>query len=575
MPLECAAAIVSPHGEEIPKVMRPPAALAPLRRPLFRMLWSANVVGSLGVWMQNTGAGWMMTSLSPNPLVVSLVQAATIVPVFLLALPAGALADTIDKRRFLLGTQTWMLLAAVVLTGMTYAGKTDAVSLLILTFAIGIGSAMNSPAWGSVMADIVPRQDLAQAIALNGVGFNIARAVGPALAGFLVLAGGPALTFSLNAISYLAVIAALIAWHRRNRRSALPREHFVSAMRVGMRFVRHTPAMRAAMLRAAAFFMPAAAPWAMLPLVVREQLHLGAGVYGALLGLMGIGGVTAGMLLPQIRAKFSRDSTVFLSSLLSFAGVAILGLSRHWLPAAAGMLMFGVGWVAASAVAQGAAQLSAPPWVRSRSLAIYQLALNGALVLGTFFWGWLGTRVGLPITLLAAAGTGLVLAVAARPFDLDQVDAATAPPAKAVPPAAPDEVAPELATILTAARARVLETQSYRVDAADQEAFLAAMADVRDARGRAGALIWQLYEDVAHADGWIEVWSVENWTDHLREAIRMSEADRGCVARALAFHRGDPCPPSRYIAVPPHRIQPARESRSVTWADALTTAPNT
>ena len=543
--------------------MRLPAALAPLRHPLFRMLWSANLVASLGVWMQNTGAGWMMTSLSPNALTVSLVQAATIIPIFLLALPAGALADIIDRRRFLIGTQTWMLAAAALLAGLTYAGLTGAWGLLALTFAIGIGSAMNNPAWGSTMAEVVPRRDLAQAIALNGVGFNLARAIGPAVAGFLVLLGGPALAFMLNAVSYIAVIVALLSWHRRDRQSALPREHLVSAMRAGMRFVRYTPAMRAAMLRAIAFFLPAAAPWAMLPLVVREQLHLGAGIYGMLLGLMGVGGVTAGMLLPQIREKFSRDNTVFLSSLSSFAGMAILAFSRHWLPAALGMLLFGVGWVAASAVAQGAAQLSAPPWVRSRSLAIYQLSSNGALAVGTFFWGWLGTQAGLPITLLAAAATGLVFAVAARPFDLDQVDASTRAATATPTPLPPEAVAPELATVLTAARGRVLETQTYRVDPAERDAFLAAMADVRDARGRTGAVVWQLYEDVAHADGWIEVWSMENWTDHLREAIRMSDTDRACIARAQEFHRGEPCHPCRYIAVPPHRIATGREARNI------------
>jgi MFS family permease len=535
-----------------------PPALAPLRHKLFRMLWTANVVASLGVWMQNTGAGWLMTTLSPDALTVSLVQAATIIPIFLLALPAGALADIIDKRRLLVATQLWMLCAAALLTALTYAGLTGAWGLLALTFAIGIGSAVNSPAWGSVMAEVVPRADLPQAIALNGVGFNIARAIGPAIAGFLVVAGGAKLTFALNVVSYFAVITVLLSWHRRNRRSSLPREHLPGAMRAGMRFVRHTPAMRAAMLRAAAFFGPAAAPWAMLPLVVREQLHLGAGIYGMLLGLMGVGGVTAGMMLPRVRSRLNRDDTVFCASLLSFAGVAILAVSRHWLPAAFGMALFGIGWVTASSVAQGAAQMAAPPWVRSRSLAIYQLAFNGALVIGTFFWGWLGTRVGLTSALLAAAVTGIVFAGAARRYDLDQGDTATTTAQTQLAPLAPEAVAPELAAELAGARGRVLEMQTYRIDPAQKEAFLSVMADVRDVRGRAGAVIWQLYEDVAHADGWIEVWSMENWTDHLREAGRMSEADHACLARGLAFICGEVAPPSRYIAVPPHRIATSR-----------------
>ncbi|MBU6499145.1 MAG: MFS transporter [Rhodospirillales bacterium] len=532
--------------------MRLPPALAPLRHALFRMLWGANVVVSLGVWMQNTGAGWLMTTLSPNPLVVSLVQAATILPVFLLALPAGALADTIDKRIFILGTQGWMLLAASLLTVLTFAGHVGVVSLLALTFAIGVGAAMNSPAWGSVMIEVVPRRDIAQAVALNGVGFNLARAVGPALAGALLLAGGASLAFGLNAVSYLAVIAALLSWHRRARTAPLPREHFVGAVRAGMRFVRHTPVVRAAMLRSAAYFAPAAAPWAMLPLVVRQQLHLGAGTYGLLLGLMGTGGVTAGLILPQVRARLSRGGTVFAATLCSCLGMAVLALARHWLVAAGGMMLFGVGWVGASSVAQGAAQMAAPAWVRSRALAIYQLAFNGALVVGTFFWGWLGTQIGLTLTLLAAAGTGVAFALGARGFDIDGSGLVARPEVADAPE--PEAVAPELAALVRGGRGRVLESQAYRIDPARQDAFLAAMAAVRDARGRAGALDWQLYEDVAHPEGWLEVWSVETWTDHLREALRISGEDRAILARAQDFHLGERLAPRRYIAVTPARL---------------------
>jgi MFS family permease len=536
--------------------MQLPAALAPLRHPLFRLLWTANLVVSLGVWMQNTGAGWLMTTLSPDALTVSLVQAATIMPIFLLALPAGALADILDRRLFILGTQGWMLLAAATLAALTYAGLTDPVVLLALTFAIGTGAAMNNPAWGSVMAEAVPRRDLVQAIALNGVGFNLARAVGPAVAGVLLLVGGPALTFALNAVSYLAVVAALLTWHRRTRHALLPREHFISAMRAGMRFTRHTPAMRAAMVRAAAFFGTTAAPWAMLPLVVRELLRLDAGVFGMLLGLMGAGGVTAGLLLPQIRKHLSRGNTVLAGTLCSAAGMALLGVSTHWFGAAVAMLVFGIGWVCAGSVLQGAAQLASPSWVRSRALAIYQLSSNGGLVAGTFLWGWLGTRIGLPATLLAAGGTALVLGLLLRGFDIEQSEQAAGRGAADVPDY--EAVAPELRSVLEAARGRVLESQHYRIDPARQDAFLSVMAEVRDIRGRSGALVWQLYEDVAHADCWLELWSVENWTGHLRESVRLAEADRQVLARALAFHQDEPSAPSRYIAVAPHRLPKSR-----------------
>ncbi len=532
-----------------------PSALLPLRHPLFRMLWSANVVVSLGVWMQNTGAGWLMTTLDPDPLVVSMVQAATILPIFLLALPAGAIADIIDRRLFILGTQAWMLLAAGLLAILTYAGGMSAWALLALTFAIGIGTAMNAPAWGSVMAESVPRQDLAQAIALNGVGFNLARAVGPALAGFLVLLGGPQTAFALNAVSYLAIVGVLLTWHRRHRPSKLPREHFLSAMRVGIRFVRYTPVMRAAMLRSACFYGPASAPWALLPLVVHDQLHMGAGTFGALLGLMGVGGVTSGLVLPQMRARLSRGGIVMASMVSSGAGMLILALSPHWIFGAVAMLLFGIGWVAASSVIQGAAQLSAPPWVRARALATYQLASNGAMVAGTFFWGWLGRSIGLTPVMLVATAAFVTLCLLARNASLEP--AATPREQLVPPPPAPEAVAPELAAVIAEARDRILEWQKYRISPDDRDAFLAALVEVRDARGRAGAANWQLYEDVSHPEGWIEIWTVENWTDHLREAVRTGEADRAALACAQALHKGEPIPPARYIAVPPHRLPDA------------------
>ncbi len=416
---------------------RLPAALVPLRLTVYRRLWLAYVVASLGTWLQNTGAGWLMTSLAPTPLVVAMVQAATILPAFLLALPGGALADIIDRRRFLIGTQGWTMAVAVLLAALTLTGATTATSLLACTFAIGIGAALTAPAWSAIVPELVPRGDLVGAIALNGIGFNIARALGPALAGVLLLAGGAGLAFSLFAASIIAVIWALAIWRRRPRAAVggLPREHLVSAMRAGTRFVRHSPAMRAAMLRIFAYALPAAAPWALLPLVVRDQLGLGPGMYGVILGLMGVGGVASGLLLPRVSRVLSRGGTVLAAGLASAAGMLLLGLARHWAVAGLAMALFGTGWVASFSVVQAAAQLVAPPWVRARSLAIYQLAYNGALTLGAFGWGWLGGAIGLPSTLLAAGGAGAVLAVAVRGFSLDQ-------PRTQLPPGLPAEPEP-------------------------------------------------------------------------------------------------------------------------------------
>ncbi len=534
--------------------MRLPAALAPLRHTLFRSLWLANVTVSLGVWMQSTTAGWMMTTLSPNALMVSLVQAATVLPIFLFVLPAGALADIVDRRFLLLGTQSWMLLAASVLTLMTWAGMTTAWSLLALIFALGVGIAMNAPAWGTVMAESVPRSDLVQAVALNGVGFNIARAVGPALAGFLLLIAGPQLTFGLNAVAYVTVIGVLAFWRRPHVAPSLPPEHLIGAMKSGLRFVRHTPQVQAAMWRAGLYFAPCAALWATLPLVVRNQLGLGAATFGLLLGLMGVGGVTAGLVLPNLRAKFRRGQIVFCASLLSCAGMGLMAVSRHWLPAAIAMVMFGLGWVTAASVAQASAQIAAPPWVRSRALSIYQLSFNLALVIGTFFWGWLGTEVGLPSTLMVAAISGSVLALAARMFDIDGQEGIAGKPVPFVVPPMPESVAPALVPVLNHAKGRVMESQHYRIAPHDKEPFMATMAELRDVRGRGGAVLWHLGEDISDPDHWVELWWVETWTDHLREDSRHSEADREVMSRALAFHLNSTPPQTqRFLAVTPHR----------------------
>jgi MFS family permease len=531
--------------------MKLPAALLPLRHTIFRRLWLAAVIAWLGTWLQNTGAGWLMTTLAPQPFIVAMVQAATIMPVFLLALPGGALADITDRRVFLIATQLWTILAAIALAVLTLLHGMTAMWLLVLTFAIGIGSALTAPAWSAIVPELVPREDLVQAIALNGIGYNLTRAVGPALAGFLILLGGSSLAFSLYAVSIISVILALVSWRRGKRFTSLPREHFVSAMRAGMRFVRNTPAVQNAMVRTIAYSLPASAPWAMLPLFVRQDLGLGAGMYGVILGMMGIGGVTSGMLLPMIRGKLSRGATVIACSLSSCAGMAVLGLSRHWLPASAGMLLFGLGWTSAFATIQAAAQLACPPWVRARSLAIYQLAQNGALTLGSFFWGWLGGSIGLPSTLLAAAGTGVVLAMGARFFSIEAIVAARTTAAPAEAPPTPEAPAPELMPILRNAKGRVMEMVHYRVQVAERDAFMAVMREVRLVRGRAGAQFWQVYEDVAHPEGWVELWSMESWTDHLREVVRLSEDDRLVLSRAAVFQHNVERP-ARFLAVDPH-----------------------
>lgn len=533
----------------------PAGAFAPLRHSAFRMLWAASLASNIGIWVQNTGAGWLMTSLAPSPLMVSLVQAATMLPVFLFALPAGALADILDRRLYLIGAQAWITLIALLLAALTAAGLLGPWGLIAFTFAIGAGQAANFPAWAATTPELVPREDLVGAIALNGIGYNLARAVGPALGGFVIAASGVAAAFALNSLTFLVLIIALVAWRRPRPSTVLPKEHFLGAMRAGMRFVAASPAMRAAILRACVFFFFTAAIWALLPLVVRQRLGLGPDAFGLMLAAMGAGSVGTGFVLPQVAARLrERGRMVFAASLLAAAAMVLLALSTHWLPAALAMVLFGAAWIGAASTLQTAAQLASPAWVRARAIGIYQLSFFGALAFGAVLWGWAGSALGLPAALGAAGVGGAVTAVAVRGWRLDppRLPAAAEALAEARMPR-PEDPDAALARLLTTGRSgRVLEVVRYRIDPADRAAFLRSMAEVRRVRQRGGALLWRLYEDVAHPERWVELWAVESWTEHLREADRMTEEDRATLARAAALHRGDgPPEAARYLNVSP------------------------
>ncbi len=526
-----------------------PSALAPLRHRTFRMLWLANLCSNTGMWMQNTGAGWLMTSLAPSPLMVSLVQVASLLPVFLLGLPAGALAYIIDRRLFLILAQAWIAASGTLLAVLTYAGLLGPWGLIALTFAIGAGTAMNFPGWAATTPELVPRKDLTQAIVLNGIGFNLTRAVGPALGGFTIAALGAEANFALNAVSFVAVIAALLAWRRRPERSRLPKEHFLQAMRTGVGFVRAAPVMRAAIIRGCVFFGFSAAIWGLLPLLVRNQLGLGPEWFGLMLGAMGTGAVAAGFLLPALRTRIARGPMVTGSTILAGLVLVLLGQAGHVAVALLCMLLFGVAWIAGASTLQASAQFASPAWVRARSIGIYQLMTFGALALGSGLGGWAGETLGLPQALALFGGCGAAAALLVRRLSLEP-PAAPESASAAIP--APAPAAAGLEPLLRGESGRVLEAVRYHIAPEDRGAFLLAMAECRQVRLRSGALAWRLYEDVAEPERWVELWAVESWTEHLREADRLTEWDRAALARAAALHRGETPPAaSRYLNVLP------------------------
>ena len=500
---------------------------APLRSTLFRNLWIATIVSNLGTWMQDVGAGWLMTSLSSSPSLVALVEAADSLPVMLLALPAGAIADIVDRRRLLLFVNVYLLAVAAALAVLTFAGLTTVWVLLGFVFVLGVGTAVVMPAWAAIVPELVPARELASAVAVNSVGINVSRAVGPAIAGVLVAAVGPWLVFALNALSYIGILAVLLRWRREHRKSALPAERFASAVRVGVRFVLHARELKAVLVRSLAFFAFASATWSLFPLIVRRELDRGPEIYGLLLTCIGVGAVGGAMFLPRVRARLSRDALVAGASVLYAVAALALAYVRHVPLLCVAMLATGVAWIAILSALQVAAQTSLPPWVRARGLAAFVVVFMGGMALGSVMWGLVATRVGIAGALTAAA-TGMVVAVALTwRVTLGAHEIRDFSPSM-------DWPAPVVAETPEPDSGPVLVTVEYRIKPGSRDAFVTAMQDVGEMRRRNGAYFWDLFHDSAQPDRFIECFMDESWIEHLRTHERVNMADREIQQRAKA-----------------------------------------
>jgi MFS family permease len=379
-----------------------------LREPLFRTLWIAAVISYTGSWMQNIATGWLMSSLTTSPLWVSLVQVALSLPVFLIALPAGALADMIDRRKFLLVTQSSMVAAAGVLGVLTITGKVNPQLLLVFTFLLGVGAVMNDPAWQALTPDLVPPQKLAAAVALNSAGFNIARAVGPALGGLVIATAGTGVAFLLNAVSFLGVILFLYSW-KPAERELPPAGSLSAAIGSGIRYAMREHRIQAVVLRTLAFSLFASAFWALLPLIARVY---GAEGYGAMLAWFGVGALVGAGILSRIRHALSFDGVVALGNLIFAAALFGLVRSNSLFLSSVCAAGAGVAWISNLASLNFVAQTAAPGWVRARVISLYVLALQGGLALGSAVWGVVASQIGIKSTLTIAAAAlccGLLL----------------------------------------------------------------------------------------------------------------------------------------------------------------------
>jgi len=500
----------------------------PLQTALFRNLWIATIVSNVGSWMQDVGAGWLMTSLSSSPSLVALVEAADSFPLMLLALPAGALADIVDRRRLLIAIQVYLLIVAGALGVLTLLDMMTAWMLLGFIFALGVGTAMMLPAWSAIVPELVPTEQMASAIALNSVAINGARAIGPAIAGALVAAVGAWLVFLLNALSYIGILAVLLRWRREHHKSTLPAERFVSAIRVGMRFVMHTRALQVVLIRGSAFFVFASATWSLFPLIVRKELGRGPEIYGLLLTCIGIGAVAGAVLLPRLRARFSRDTLVAgASALYALAALALAHVQNIGLLAMA-MLATGVAWIAILSALQVSAQMTLPAWVRARGLAAFVVVFMGGMALGSILWGQVATRIGIPDALTIAAG-GMVLAIGLTwRYKLGHHQVLDFTPSL-------DWAAPVLAETPEPDSGPVMVTIEYRVQPARRAEFVTAMQAVREMRRRNGAYFWELLHDSADPARYMECFMDESWIEHLRQHERASIADRDILQRAKQF----------------------------------------
>jgi MFS family permease/quinol monooxygenase YgiN len=503
------------------------SAWRPLHYTLFRNLWLATIVSNVGSWMQDVGSGWLMTSLSSSPSMVALVEAADSIPMMLLALPAGALADIIDRRRLLIAAQVYLLVIAGTLAVLTWLGMMTAWALLGFTCALGVGAAVIMPAWSAVLPDLVPNEELASAVALNSIAINVSRAVGPAIAGVLVAAVGPWLVFVLNAMSYIGILLVLARWRREHRKSTLPAERFVSAIRIGMRFVAHTRSLQVVLVRAVAFFIFASATWSLFPLIVRRELGRGPETYGLLLTCIGIGAVGGAMVLPRVRAKLSRDTVVAGATVLFALAAVALAYLQSIAVLTIAMLATGVAWIAILSALQVAAQMTLPPWVRARGLAAFVMVFMGGMSVGSVLWGQVATRVGIPIALTIAAAGMVVATVLTSRYRLGEHQVLDFKPAMDWPmPVLAENPEPDVP---------VMVTIDYRIQPDKRVEFVDAMQGVREMRRRNGAYFWQLFHDSEDPARFVEVFMDESWVEHLRQHERASVSDREIQRRAKRY----------------------------------------
>jgi MFS family permease len=505
--------------------------IAPLRLPVFRMLWTTWFMANVCMWMSDVAAAWMMTSLTTSPIWVALVQTASTLPVFLLGLPSGALADNLDRKRYFLVTQLWVAVVATLLSAIIFLDVMTPPLLLALTFANGIGLAMRWPVFSAIVPELVPRPQLPAALALNGVSMNASRIVGPLVAGALIASAGSAWVFLLNATISLGAAVIISRWHREHKPNPLGRERLGTAMRVGWQYVTQSYLLKGVLLRIWIFFFHSTALLALLALLARGMQGGGAGTFTLLLASMGAGAIAATAFLPRWRRHHSRDGLVLRGALLQTGAMATMALTDQVWLAVPAMFLGGVAWITSANTLSVSIQMGLPDGVRARGMSIYQMAIMGASASGAAIWGQVATWTSVPVSLGIASFSGVLVMVLATRWMPDAGVEDDITPKRIFP-------APQMET--PPAQGHVLMTIEYLVDPARAAEFRNLMlTDGRRSRLRHGAFSWELLHDINEPGRFLEVIVDESWTDHLRRFDRVTAADVSLRDRKLAFHQGE------------------------------------
>lgn len=508
--------------------------IAPLRLPVFRMLWTTWLMANICMWMSEVAAAWMMTSLTTKPLWVALVQTAATLPVFLLGLPSGALADNLDRKRYFLFTQLWVAAVATLLSAVIFLDVMTPPLLLVLVFANGIGMAMRWPVFSAIVPELVPRSQLPAALGLNGVSMNASRIIGPLAAGALIASAGSAWVFLFNALLSIGAAIIISRWKREHIPNPLGRERLGSAMRVGLQYVAQSYLLKGVLLRISIFFFHSTALMALLALIARGMEDGGAGTFTLLLAAMGAGAITSTAFLPRLRRRYSRDGLVLRGAAVQAAAMAVMAVTHQLWIAVPAMFLGGAAWITVANTLSVSIQMGLPDWVRARGMSIYQMAIMGGSAAGAALWGQVATWTSVQVCLGIAAVSGISAMAAVNHW---------MPDAGLEDDLTPKRIFPTPSIPEPPRHGHVMVSVEYRVDPARAAEFrLLMLNESRRGRLRHGALSWELLHDINEPGRFVEVIIDESWTDHLRRFDRVTAADVALRDRKLAFHLGDEPP---------------------------------